>query len=104
MSKVDEVADAKEALLPVDDHPIFSKETEDLTEVRCVLLFSVAGNENIVEVDENKGNAAKDAIHQPLKTWSAFLSPKGMRRNSQSPKGVITAVLGTSANALGIWW
>ena len=31
MSEVNEVADAKDALLPVNDHPIFSEETEDLT-------------------------------------------------------------------------
>ena len=41
-----------------------------------MLLFGAAGNENIVEVDENEGNAAKDAIHQPLKCLGGVLEPK----------------------------
>ena len=38
------------------------------------------------------------------KAWAAFLSPKGVRRNSKRPNGVITAVLWTSSGATGIWW
>ena len=81
MSEVNEVADAKDTLLQVDDHPIFSEETDDLAEVRCMLLFGAAGKENIGEVDKNEGNAAKDAIHQPLKRLGGVLEPK---ENSQS--------------------
>ena len=35
---------------------------------------------------------------------AAFLSPKDMRTNSNRPKGVVTAVLGTSEGLTGIWW
>ena len=45
-------------------------------------------------------------------TWSiirwkvcpAFRRPKGMRRNSHKPKGVVMAVLGMSVSARGIRW
>ena len=42
-----------------------------------------------------------------MKHWNvcaAFLSPKGIRTNSNNPKGVVRAVLGTSSGAIGIWW
>ena len=41
MPKVGEFGDTKDTLLPVDDHPIFGEEAEDLTEVRFMLLFGV---------------------------------------------------------------
>ena len=62
-----------------------------------MLLFGVAGNQDVIEVDETEGDTMEDAVHQPLECVA-----KGMRRNSQSPKGVMTAVLGTSAAATGI--
>jgi hypothetical protein len=37
------------------------------------------------------------------KDWPALRSPNGMRRNSQSPNGVITAVLWMSPSWTGIW-
>ena len=48
---------------------------------------------------------------RPRQTWSinlwkacaAFLSPKGILRNSKRPNGVITAVFGMSMAATGIW-
>ena len=79
---------------PVDNHPILSEETEDLTEVRCVLLFGAAGNENIVEVDENKGNAAEDAIPQPLKCLGGVLGPKGHAEELPEPEGCDDSCLG----------
>ena len=36
------------------------------------------------------------------KVWPAFFNPKGILRNSHSPKGVMTAILGTSVAATGI--
>ena len=101
MSEINEVADAKDALLPVDDHPIFSEETEDLTEVRSVLLFGVAGNKNIVEVDENEGNAAKDAIHQPLKRLGGVLEPKGHAEELPEPEGRDDSRLGDVRRCYG---
>ena len=38
------------------------------------------------------------------KAWAAFLRPKGILKNSNSPKGVIIAVLAISTSAIGIWW
>ena len=36
--------------------------------------------------------------------WAAFRSPNGILTNLKSPKGVVTAVLGMSSGATGIWW
>ena len=41
-----------------------------------------------------------------MKGWKdrlTFLSPKGALRNSYSPKGVMTTILGTSCGATGTW-
>ena len=87
MPKVDEFIDAKNTLLPVDDHPIFREEVEDLTEVLFVLLFGAAGDENIVEVDKNEGNILEDAIHQPLECLGGILEPKGHAEELPEPEG-----------------
>ena len=54
-----------------------------------------AGNQNVVYVDKHKGKARQ----YPVSCWKdmpAFFRPKGMRKNSYSPNGVMTAVLGTA--------
>ena len=76
MPEVCELADSKKTLLPVDDHPIFGEETEDLTEVFFMLLCGVASDENVIEVHENGGDATEDAIHQPLECLGGILEPK----------------------------
>ena len=37
------------------------------------------------------------------KVCVAFRRPKGIQTNSKRPNGVVTAVLGTSSGATGIW-
>ena len=101
MPEVDEFADAKDTLLAVDDHPIFREETEDLTEVHFVLLFGAAGNENVVEVDENEGDVAKDAIHQPLKCLGGILEPKGHAEKLPEPEGSDDGRLGDVCRCYG---
>ena len=51
-----------------------------------MLLFGAAGNENVVEVDENEGDAVKDAIHQPLKRLGGVLEPKGHAEELLEPE------------------
>ena len=38
------------------------------------------------------------------KVCAAFRRPNGIFRNPNSPKGVVTAVLGMSSGETGIWW
>ncbi len=38
-----------------------------------------------------------------LKVWGALRRPKGIRRNSNKPKGMVIPVFGTSSEATGIW-
>ena len=87
MPEVGEFVDAEDTLLPVDDHPIVRKEAEDLTEVCFVLLFGVAGDKDVVQVDEDEGDAAEDAIHQPLECLGGILETKGHAEELPEPKG-----------------
>ena len=66
MSKVSELADTKDTLFQVDDHPVVREEAENMMEVCFMLLFGVAGDEDVIQVDEDKRDAMDDAIHQPL--------------------------------------
>ena len=52
-----------------------------------MLLFSVAGDENVVEVDKNEGDAAEDAIHQPLECLGGILEPEGHAEELPEPEG-----------------
>ena len=49
MAEVGEFLDAERALLSVYDHPVVREEVEDLTEVHFVLLFSLAGDEDVTK-------------------------------------------------------
>ena len=42
-----------------------------------MLLIYVTGNEDIVQINEDIGNIAKNAIHQPLECLGNILKPKG---------------------------
>ena len=39
-----------------------------------------------------------------MNVCAAFLRPKAIHSNLNRPNGVVTAVLGTSLGATGIWW
>ena len=65
----------------------------------AVLLGVGTSHKNVINVYKKEIlESPADLFHESL----AFLRPKGMRRNSNSPKGVVTGVLGTSAAATGI--
>src|SRR5450830_1371695 len=51
-----------------------------------------------------KGRRRKRRSMRRWKVWAAFFKPNGMNTYSNSPKGVIIAVLGMSASAMGTWW
>ncbi len=48
-----------------------------MTEVRFMLLFGVAGDEDVIQVDEDERDATEDAIHQPLEHLGGILETKG---------------------------
>ena len=87
MPEVGEFIDTEDTLLPVDDHPIVRKEAEDLTEVCFVLLFGVAGDKDVVQVDEDEGDAVEDAVHQPLECLGGILETKGHAEELPEPEG-----------------
>ena len=104
MPEVGEFLDVEHALLPVYDHPVVREEVEDMTEVCFVLLFSLAGDKDVIQIGEDEGDAPKNAVHQPLESLGSVLKPEGHEEEAQSPKGVMMAVLGMCLDARGIWW
>ena len=87
VSKVSELADTKDTLFPVDDHPVVREEAEDLTEVHFMLLFSVAGDEDVIQVYEDEREATEDAVHQSLECLGSVLETKGHVEELPEPKG-----------------
>ena len=52
-------------------------------------------------------NECESSVTSSIKrwnVWAALRSPNGIRTNSNRPKGVVIAVLGTSSGCTGIWW
>lgn len=66
-----------------------------------VFLSIGTGNEEVVYIPVTAVKAAQHVVHEPLK---CLLRPKGIHMNSKRPNGVVTAVLGMSSSATGIWW
>ena len=87
VSKVSELVDTKDTLFPVDDHPVVREEAEDLTEVHFMLLFSVAGDEDVIQVDKDERDPTEDAVHQPLECLGGVLETKGHAEELPEPKG-----------------
>ena len=82
MSKVSELADTKDTLFPV-----VREAAEDLTEVHFMLLFGVAGDEDVIQVDEDERDATEDAVHQPLVCLGSVLETKGHAEELPESKG-----------------
>ena len=80
----------------VDLDTVILQVAEDFAEVVEVHIQVLAG-------DQDECKATKNLVHEALEGLAAFLRPKVIRVNSNSPKGVVTAVLGMSAGSTGIW-
>ena len=85
--EVHEFLDAKHALLPIYDHPVVGEEVEDLTEVRFELLFSLAGDKDVIQKGEDEGDVTKNSIHQPLESLGGVLKPEGHAEEFPESKG-----------------
>ena len=92
MPEVGEFLDNENAFLPVYNHPVVGKEVKDLAEGCFMLLIGVTGNEDIIQINKDKRDVAKNAIHHPLECLGRILKPEGKQRNSQSLKGVMSAI------------
>ena len=69
-----------------------------------MLLLSPAGNQDVIQIGEDEGNAPKNTVHQPLECQGGILKPEGHAEELLEPEGVMMAVLGMSADATRIWW
>ena len=87
MPKVGKFLDAQNALLLVYDHPVVREEVKDLTKVCFVLLFCVAGDEDVIQIDKYKRDAAENAVHQPLECLRGILKPEGHVEEHSESKG-----------------
>ena len=52
---------------------------------------------NLQKIDEQKREARRTESIRCWKAWAAFLRPKSKGRNSNNPKGAITAILWMSS-------
>ena len=66
MSKVFHGGRGEDTLLLVEVEPSITESAEDLMEVPKVLIHVGAGDQNVVQVDENTWKAAEDTVHEPL--------------------------------------
>lgn len=67
-----------------------------------MLLGVGAGDQNVVNVNEEKIVRQTSSMNL-WNACAAFLRPNGIRRNSNRPNGVMTAVFGTSSGVTGIY-
>ncbi len=56
-----------------------------------------------VQISENERTGVQKEIYKCWKVCTAFLMPKGMKLNSNSPNGVITAVFGMPSIFISTW-
>ena len=90
------------ALCRVDLQAVFLKDGKKLSELVLVLLQCVAGNDVVVELMNMKGRCLNNLSMKRWKVWAALRRPKGMKRYSNKPNGVMIAVLAMSWAAIGI--
>ena len=69
---------------------------EDLLQVDLLLLHRVAGHQDVIQVDKVAVQPLQHFVQETLEGLPCIPEPKGILRNLYSPKGVMTAVLGTS--------
>jgi len=81
---------------------MLSQPEEELPEMPGVLLLVLAGHLQVVEVPEDRLEVGGGAVYLPLEGGSAFIKPKGIRKNSKDPNGVVIAVFCISAGCIGI--
>jgi hypothetical protein len=76
---------------------------EELPEVDGVLLRVIAGHVHVVDVGEHHLQVGDALSTFRWKVAPAFMNPKGIRRYSKAPKGVVIAVFCILAGCTGIW-
>ena len=77
MAEVGQLQDPEDAFSPVDHQAVGGKELEDLAQVISMIRGVRAGHEDVVEVNEHEGDAAKDAVYQPLEGLGGILEAEG---------------------------
>ena len=77
----------------VDNNAVVAQTSKDLPYVVLMFLRACAGNQ---EVGVTKMQARQNLIDEPLESLCCIPESNGIRRNSNNPKGVTTAVFGTS--------
>ena len=93
----------KGALGGVDMETIGGQDGEHLAEMPQVVGMTGGGDEDIIQIDENKGKVAEKAVHEALEGLGGIAESKRHGGVLVEAKGVIMAVLGMSEAAMGTW-
>ena len=93
------LSSAEHTLIRVDFQAKLLKAGEHLAQVPLVLLLGGRCYEDVVDIHHNEVESPGHPVHEPLEP---LRRPKFITGNSNNPKGVVTAVLGTSLSATGI--
>ena len=72
---------------------------------RCLKWFGMTGggDEDIIQIDKDKGEVVEKAVHEALEGLGGIAESKRHGGVLVEAKGVIMAVLGMSAAAMGPW-
>ena len=70
-------AGTKNALIPVDGEPGRTEALKEESDVLDMSRPARRGHQNVVEIDEDEGQAAKHPVHQPLESLGGIFEPKG---------------------------
>ena len=97
-----ESGDTKLTLVRVDDQPTLRQMCEESLQVLVMLFRCVAGYQDIIHVNKDKGELPADLIHKTLEGLCSI--PESVRHHEIfiKTKGVIMAVFGMSSWCTGI--
>ncbi len=76
MAKEFDGALAEDAFFGVDDEATLFQERKNLAQVAAMELQAGTGDENVIQVDEGKGQVTEQRVHQALKSHARVLETK----------------------------
>jgi hypothetical protein len=91
-----------DTLFLVDHEAVLLQQGKNLAQVAVVKSLAGAGDEDLSRYMNVKGRPPSSESMSRWNVMPAFFKPKGLRTNSNRPKGVIITVLAMSAAAIGI--
>lgn len=94
--------DSEFALRGICNEAVRRQARKKLSKVTGMFIRCRAEHQDIVQIREAERQSTKYLVYESLKRLSCVAEANGIRKNSYSPNGVVTAVLGTSSGSTGI--